>query len=142
MVRNLISAGLCCWLPWVSAAPTLPLNRQGQVGVSAGNVGQWALSLVVVLVIFFLCIWLMRRLTAGGFAGAGKMRVLGALSLGVREKVILLDVGNKQLLLGVAPGRIETLHVLEGEDRLFDDCASATDGAQSFAEKLKQAMHR
>jgi len=33
--------------------------------------------------------------------------------MGTRERVVLLQVGETQLLLGVAPGRVQTLHVLD-----------------------------
>ena len=32
--------------------------------------------------------------------------------MGPRERIVLLEVGETQLLIGVAPGRIQTLHVL------------------------------
>ena len=42
------------------------------------------------------------------------MRVVSALSVGMREKVVLVQVGEEQLLLGVAPGRVNVLHQFEG----------------------------
>ena len=68
------------------------------------------------------------------------MRLLGGLSLGMREKVILLQVGKKQLVLGVTPSRIETLLVLEGEDCLLkEEALPASEGA-GFSQKLMQAL--
>ena len=58
--------------------------------------------------------------------------------MGMREKVVLIKVGNKQLLLGVTPGRIDKLMELEGDERLFQEPA-AHDGSE-FARKLLQAM--
>lgn len=47
-------------------------------------------------------------------AGAQKaMRVLGELPLGLGAKAVTVQVGDKQLILGVAPGYVRTLHVLE-----------------------------
>ena len=60
----------------------------------------------------------MRKLSGISAGGTEKMRIVGGLSLGMREKVILLQVGKKQLVLGVTPGRIDALHVLEGDDCL------------------------
>ena len=68
------------------------------------------------------------------------MRVIGGLSLGMWEKVILLQVGKKQLILGVTPGRIETLHVLEGDDCLIKEETVSTVAETGFAQKLLQAM--
>ena len=98
----------------------------------------WSVGLFVVLCIFFLCIWGMRKLNGISVNGAEKMRVVGGLSLGMREKVILLQVGKKQLILGVTPGRIDALHVLEGDDCLVKDEPSVMESG--FAQKLRQVM--
>ncbi|MFN2308645.1 MAG: flagellar biosynthetic protein FliO [Gammaproteobacteria bacterium] len=73
---------------------------------------QVGLGLFAVLLMIVGVAWLMRRL--GGLPGTqgGALRVLGGLSMGARERVVLIQVGETQLLLGVAPGRVQTLHVL------------------------------
>jgi flagellar protein FliO/FliZ len=38
--------------------------------------------------------------------------VLADVPLGQKERAVLLKVGAQQILLGVAPGRVNTLHVL------------------------------
>ncbi len=102
---------------------------------------RWGGGLILVLGIFFLCVWMVRK--AGGLTSttAGQMRVLGGLSLGAKERVVLLQLGNKQLLLGVSPGRVEALHTLEGEDCLvFESTRSNAAGDNQFAQKLIQVM--
>ncbi len=89
--------------------------------VSSEHVLNWALGLVVVLSLFFICVWIMRKM--GGFAISSRenMRVISGLSLGAREKLILVQVGNKQLVLAVMPGKIEQLLVLEGDEQLLQN---------------------
>lgn len=78
----------------------------------AGGLLRLTLGLLLVLGAIAACAWLLRRL--GRFpAAAGRMRVLGGVSLGARERVVLVQVGATQLLLGVAPGRVQALHVLD-----------------------------
>jgi len=81
--------------------------------VAAGNLLQMTLGLAFVLVVIVLAAWMMRRF--GGFHASsdGSMKIIGGLSVGTRERIILVEVGDTQLLLGVAPGRIEMLHQLE-----------------------------
>ncbi len=87
----------------------------------------------------------MRKLSGITGSGVEKMRIVGGLSLGMREKVILLQVGKKQLVLGVTPGRIDALHVLEGDDCLTRDDSGAV-GERSlsrdsgFAAIVQQVM--
>lgn len=98
----------------------------------------WLASLLMVLAIFFLCVWVMRK--SGKITSVGKNRisVLSGLSLGMREKLVLIKVGDRQLLLGVTPGRISKLLELQGDEQLFQD----TDGTQrgEFGRKLLRAM--
>ena len=49
------------------------------------------------------------------------MRVLGVLPLGTREKAILIEVAGKQMLLGVAPGRVNTLANFSNEENADKD---------------------
>ena len=42
-------------------------------------------------------------------AQAGLMRVVAGISVGARERVVILELGKSWLVLGVAPGRVTTL---------------------------------
>lgn len=135
-----------CWLlsywPLVSLAiiPDTAQPKQAVRTVSATDVAAWGFGLAIVLGVFFVCVWGMRKLSGLSVGGTEKMRLVGGLSLGMREKVILLQVGKKQLILGVTPGRIETLLVLEGDDCLQKEEPLPVSTGASFTQKLAQAM--
>lgn len=80
---------------------------------SAGSLAQVTFSLLLVLGAIFAAAWLMRRVKTFNRFGAGPIEVLADISLGQKERAVLVQVGGKQLLIGVAPGRVNTLHVLE-----------------------------
>jgi flagellar protein FliO/FliZ len=122
MPGKIIAASLLFYWAPAYAMPGADAPKQAVRTVSSGDLLHWSVGLLVVLGIFFLCAWAMRKLSGISVSGAEKMRVVGGLSLGMREKVILLQVGKKQLVLGVTPGRIDALHVLEG-----DDCLNSSD---------------
>jgi flagellar protein FliO/FliZ len=130
------------WFPLCFALPEADVSKPVVRGVSSGDMLHWTIGLLIVLAIFFFCVWAMRKLNGAMVSGAEKMRVVGGLSLGIREKVILLQVGKKQLVLGVTPGRIDTLHVLEGDDCLNKDelLPSSKGFDNSFAHHLMQVM--
>jgi flagellar protein FliO/FliZ len=71
------------------------------------------LGLLAVLAIIAVLAWALRHLFRVGVGAEGLVRVLGSTSLGARERVVLLQVGGEQVLVGVAPGRVQTLHVLD-----------------------------
>jgi flagellar protein FliO/FliZ len=109
------------WFPACFAVPGADIPKQSARTISSGDMLHWGMGLLIVLAIFFFCAWGMRKLSGISAGGTEKMRVVGGLSLGMREKVILLQVGKKQLVLGVTPGRIDALHVLEGDDCLGNE---------------------
>lgn len=79
-------------------------------GVS--GLGEVTLALVFVLVAIFAIAWLVRRVQGIGNRVGNTMDVLVEVPLGQKERAVLLRVGQTQILLGVAPGRVNTLHVL------------------------------
>lgn len=90
-------------------------------------------SLLLVFMCLFAVVLLLRRVKRMGPDAAGPLRVIGSASVGQREKIVLVAAGEQQLLLGVAPGAVRTLHVLEKP--LAADRAPALD----FAAVLRAA---
>ena len=76
------------------------------------GLGQVTLALCIVLGAIFLCAWLARRMRNISSGRAGAVNVVAEVRLGPKERAVLLQVGNTQLLVGVAPGQINALHVL------------------------------
>jgi flagellar protein FliO/FliZ len=128
------------WFPACWAAPRVEIAKPAVRTVSSSDMVNWSMGLLIVLSIFFLCVWGMRKLTVLTVNGTEKMRIVAGLSLGMREKVILLQVGKKQLILGVTPGRIQTLHILEGDDCLLKEEPLTLAMETGFAQKLRQVM--
>ncbi len=109
--------------------------------VTYDHVMNWVLGLIIVIALFFACIWLMRKMGALPENSKQKMRVLAGLSLGGRDRVVLVQVGGQQLVLGVSPGRINNLLVLEGDDRVAEETKEKPVEGE-FSQKLKQIMTR
>jgi len=114
-------------------------SKQAVSTVSSTHVLNWSLGLIMVLGLFFVCIWLMKKMGAIPLNSKENMRVVSGLSLGMREKLVLVQIGEKQLLLGVTPGRVEKLLVLEGEDKLYRSTQGNNTGSD-FSQKFKQIM--
>lgn len=103
------------------------------------NLLQVLLGLIAVIALMLVFAWLMRRMSGVQGGTAGALRVLGGMSMGAREKVVLVQVGETQLVLGVAPGRVQTLHVLE---KNIEPPTGQGAGMNSFARSLQQALSR
>lgn len=105
----------------------LPALAEGPSALAAS--GQMLISLLLVVgLIGGLFVVLKRLQVRGGASGA--IRVLAAQSLGTRERAVLVEVAGRQVLIGVAPGRVQTLLVLGNADNAAP-FAAALDDARS-----------
>lgn len=98
---------------------------------------QVTLGLFVVVLVIGGAAWMARRFGQFHIAAHGKLRIIGGLHMGTRERIALIQVGDKQLLLGIAPGRIETLYVLEENINIEAEHVAAEG---TFAQRLAQVM--
>jgi len=89
-----------------------PQTTPGPHPVGVGGLGEVAFALIIVLAAIFIVAWLVRRMRLATSRVGGAIDVLADVSLGQKERAVLLKVGSTQILLGVAPGQVSTLHVL------------------------------
>ena len=118
--------------------PAAARNDAGPIG--PGEVLQVFVSLLLVLGLIVLVAWLMRRYVTLPAGRSGALRMLAAISVGQRERVVLVQAGETQLLIGIAPGQVRTLHVFDKPVMLAD--SKPPPGAERFAERLAAAMGR
>lgn len=75
--------------------------------------GQVLLALLAVVVLIFVVAWFMRRFT-GLTGGAGKqLRIVAAISVGNRERIAVVEVGGRQILVGITSQQISSLMKLD-----------------------------
>ncbi len=102
--------------------------------------GQMLVSLLLVMALIGGLFLLLKRLQMRPAAG-GSIRPLAALNLGARERVVLLEVAGRQVLVGVAPGRVQTLLVLgDSADSVPPELAPQAPANTSFAARLSAAL--
>ncbi len=93
-----------------TAAPAGP--QIGQHAAAAPSLFGAVLALLAVLALVIGLGWLLKRLPGSGFRPAEGMKVVASLSVGAKERVVVVEVNGQQLLLGVTAGGINTLHTL------------------------------
>lgn len=80
-------------------------------GADVAGVSGMLLSLLLILGLFVLAAWLIRRyLPQAG--KSGPVKVIGATALGTRERIIVVEVEDTWLVLGSGGGQLRTLHTL------------------------------
>ncbi len=109
-------------------------------GVGPGGVLKALLALAVVLVAVFAIAWVARRVSPARVGGSS-LKVQGGLSVGTRERVMLVEIEDTWLVLGVAPGRVNLLHTLpRPEGAATAGVAPTSEG--TFATWLSNAIKR
>ncbi|MCB1748003.1 MAG: flagellar biosynthetic protein FliO [Gammaproteobacteria bacterium] len=83
-------------------------------GLAAGQAMQVFAGLAVVLALIAAASWGARRLQGLRPQGRGRIRVLEGLSLGAREKLLLVEVDERRVLIGICPGRMQALASFDG----------------------------
>lgn len=96
------------------AAPTAaqPVPASIETGSLLGPVLRMVVSLAAVLAVVAGLAWVAQKLRAGGRLKSGLIEIVSGVSLGAREKVVLLRVGQEQILVGVSPSGMSALHVI------------------------------
>ena len=109
---------------------------------TAGGLGQVTLALLLVLAAIFGVAWFLRRLR-GITGGAASLQVIAQVALGARERAVVVQVGTQQLLLGVAPGRVNLLQALPEGSLPAPQAAAPTLAVRpDFAALLKKSLGR
>ncbi|WP_407695998.1 flagellar biosynthetic protein FliO [Shewanella cyperi] len=114
-------------------AALAPASTAAETQAPASNLAPLASmlgGLILVLLLIFVLAYLLRRLNL--VPGSGSlMKTLAVTPLGQKEKLVLVDVGGEQYLLGVTPSSVN----------LIEKLASPLDIPQdnTFAARLKQA---
>lgn len=103
----------------------------------AGQLAQLVLGLLLVLGLIFFLAWMLRRVQQAGPAGKGQViDIIGSRALGPRDRLVLVQVGNEQILLGLSPGTITALHVLKEPVQV----PSTEQASPEFAQRLMELL--
>lgn len=101
-------------------------------GIAVATYAQAGLALALIVSLLAGAAWLARKVSGGKGFGQGGMRVIGGVALGPRERIVLLEVGEEWLVIGIVPGQIRTLHRLAKGELPTAEAA----GQRSFAQWL------
>ena len=94
-------------------------------------------GLVAVVIAIFILAWLVKKFNLTQHSSHGLIRIVAGLSIGTRDRIVLLQVGDEQILVGLTPGRIAKLHTLTQPL----DAPDSQPVSGSFASKLNRIMN-
>ncbi|MBZ6066149.1 flagellar biosynthetic protein FliO [Aeromonas schubertii] len=111
----------------------LPLPLWAEpTGASTPNMTSWLLSSLLVIGLIVVLGALLKKSRLSQSLNGGQMKVVATLPLGVKEKLMVVRVGEQQYLLGVTPAQVSFLSRLE----------TPLDEIQPFAQQLGKLMKK
>lgn len=119
---------------------TLVMAGEGQAPtVSVAYLAKMLLSLLLVLALLLGFMWVLRRaMHMPGTANRG-IKIVTVTSIGTRERLMVIEVGGEQILLGITPNRIEKLHLLA---QPLDTKEPARPVMPAFAQTLQAVLQK
>jgi flagellar protein FliO/FliZ len=104
--------------------------------LSLGSVAELCLSLVAIVALIVALSWAMKRLKMVGPKGRGGIAVIDELALSPRERILLVRVGESQVLVGIGAGGMVGLTPLATPIAI----APAAEAPAPFADRLREFM--
>jgi flagellar protein FliO/FliZ len=98
------------------------------------------LGLIAVIALIFIIAALSKKMKImQSFTTGYQIKNLASLALTTREKICLIEVGGKQVLIGIAPGCVNQLYVFENSIEISTDESLATKDS-AFSKHFKNAL--
>lgn len=111
-------------------------------GLSGGNYLQAMLALMLIVGLLAGTAWLARKVTGGKGFGQGGMKVVGGVALGPRERIVLIEIGDTWLVIGLVPGQIRTLYKMPKGELSVEGALTQGLNGSSFADLLKRVRQK
>ena len=127
-------------LPTVPAAVAEPVRSFGAAGLLQAGFG-----LAMVLALIFLFAWAARRFGLQQTGSGRLLKVVSSAMVGQRERVVVVEIGDSWLVLGVAAGQVRALHTMPAENRSEAEAAPTKNGITAtgaFSQKLLESLNK
>lgn len=113
------------------AATTTPIG-------SGRHLVDVTLALMGIIGLIFAISWFVKRFSQGSFSANAHIKVISAMPLGTRERIVLIEAGGQQLLLGITSTNINTLHVFEAPIMVDNKADTQSDFSRKLMAILQQ----
>ncbi|MFZ6872732.1 flagellar biosynthetic protein FliO [Undibacterium sp. Di27W] len=102
---------------------------------------QIATALLLVLGLVVMAAWLMRRLGPLNVGNKIPVKIIGGINVGNRERVVVVEVGDQWLILGVTANNINSLGSMPKQEELLNQSAQAA-ANDPFSAWLKRTLDK
>lgn len=88
-------------------------NLSLPVGLDSSYLLKTVIALCVVMLVIWLSAKLLRPLAEKHNGSTGSLKILASISVGSREKLLIIQAGDAQFLIGVSPAGIQKIEKYE-----------------------------
>lgn len=125
----------------LTGSPLLRAAEQGGAASQAmgpGQLIQVLVALLAVLAVIVVLFGLVKKLNFVPGSANGVIKVVGALPLGAKERLLLVQVGDEQILISASPGSVNRIHRM-ARPVTPPETAPRRTGRKGFADILQAA---
>lgn len=119
----------------LSTTTNQTITRNSSVNTNE-NVLKMFLGLAGIVILIFIVIWMLKKAGYQGYSANNLIKMKSCLPLSPKEKLLLVEIGGEQILIGTAPGFVGHIKTLKSP---VDDI-EITQNHSAFSEKLKSMM--
>jgi flagellar protein FliO/FliZ len=132
----------------MAQAPAQPVAAPAPTVMPAapavGGLLQTTLALVFVLALLAGLAWFLKRYGPRAGGANANLRVVASLSLGGRERIMVVEVGDQWIVVGASPGRVNALATMPRQEGVEPVAVLSAHlpPASGFADWLKQTIDK
>jgi len=129
--------------PTSAAHAALPAPTASNGPSAAGSLLQTTLALAFVLALLVGAAWFLKRYGPKSITGGTAVKLVGALNVGARERILVVEIGEQWIVVGASPGRMNALATMPRQEAEAAALAAqpGLPGA-NFAEWFKQTIEK
>ncbi|MBC7503255.1 MAG: flagellar biosynthetic protein FliO [Herminiimonas sp.] len=103
---------------------------------------QMMFGMFVVLALLFGITWMLKKYGPVKSGNSTTVKIVGGISVGNRERIVVVEVADQWIVVGVAPGRVSTLSTMPKQDGVVTVAADTKPPQKNFAAWLKQTIDK
>jgi len=124
--------------PTVQSGSLDALGNNGDALIGMAVLGKTAASLALVIAIILICTALLKRWNNATTRHGANLRIVGSTAVGNRERIVIVEVEDTWLVVGVGGGRITKLHERPAPEERSTE--SSVTVPTSFSRRLSDAL--
>lgn len=110
--------------------------------LDTGSLLQMMLALGVVVVLIVGLSFAVRKFNMFSVGSSAHIRIVSGLALSNKDRLLLLQIGEEQLLIATSPGRVQKIHEMQAPIELAEAGGDKTSSGQKFSGLLQSLTQR